>query len=119
MKGITIKTLLLERGIQQKDIADKLGVSKQVLSAALVTDDVRSSLIEGVAAVLGMQVSELYGELRGPSVSANNGGTVVTGNYLNTQIDKFLDLLKEKDVQTARFQKEIDTLLDIIKEIKG
>ena len=119
MKGIRIKSILLERGVQQKDIADKLGMSKQTLSAALSTDDVRSSLIEGIAKYLNVPVSEIYGEHSGTTVSAAAGGTAVagSGNTINAQIDKFLDLLKEKDVQISRFQTEIDSFLEIIRQL--
>lgn len=118
MKGNKIRSILVEKGVQQKIIADQLGISKQTLSAALATDDVRSSLVEGVAAALNIPVAEIYGERLTPSVSAAAGGTAVagSGNTINAQIGKFLDLLKEKDVQIGRFQSEIDTLLEILKQ---
>lgn len=117
MNGIRIKTLLLEKGVQQKDIADKLGISKQNFSAALSSDDIRSSLIENIAAILGVSVASIYGEDGGPSANAVNNSTAIAGNSnaFNAQLDKCLDLLKEKDVQVARFQSEIETLLEIIK----
>ena len=120
MKGTRLKALLVSHGVQQKELAKILGIKKQTLSAALDSDDVRSSLVEGVATTLGVPISAIYGE-DSPSASAGNGGTAIagSGNHLNTQVDKFLDLLKEKDVQLARSQGEIDKLLDIVgKKVK-
>lgn len=117
MNGIRIKTLLLEKGVQQKDIADKLGVSKQNFNAALSSDDIRSSLVENIAAILGVSIASMYGEECGLSANAVNNSTAIAGNanMVNEQVNKCLDLLKEKDVQVARFQSEIETLLEIIK----
>lgn len=119
MKGIKIRSMLLARGVQQKAIADYLGMSKQTLSAALSTDDVRSSLIEAIADFLNISVAEVYGESAAPTASAAAGGTAVagSGNTINAQIDKFLDLLKEKDVQIGKFQDEISDLIATIKQL--
>lgn len=119
MKGNKIRSILIEKGVQQKAIADYLGISKQTLSAALSIDDVRSSLIEGIADYLDIPVSEIYGEHARTTVSAAAGGTAVagSGNTINAQIDKFLDLLKEKDVQIGKFQDEISDLIATIKQL--
>ena len=119
MKGISIKKIILERGISQVELAKKLDMPARNLSAALSTDDVRSSLIEGVAAALNIPVAEIYGEPAGLSASAAAGGTAVagSGNTINAQIDKFLDLLKEKDVQICKFQDEITDLIATIKQL--
>jgi len=110
MKGISIKKIIMEKGVTQAELAKALSMPARNLSAALSTDDVRSSLIEGIAEVLNIPVSEIYGEAAAPTAKAGAGGTAIagSGNTINPQIDKCLDLLKEKDVQ-------IEKLLDIIK----
>lgn len=119
MKGVSIKKIILDKGVSQVELAKALSMPARNLSAALSTEDVRSSLIEGVAAVLNIPVSEIYGERSGTTVSAAAGGTAVagSGNTINAQIDKFLDLLKEKDVQIGKFQDEISDLIATIKQL--
>ena len=118
MKGATIKKLMIDKGLTQTELAKGLNMPTRNLSAALSTEDVRSSLVEGVAQVLKVPVSWIYGETPTfPTANAFNNSTAIAGNSntLSEQLDKCLDLLKEKDVQFARFQHEIETLLDIIK----
>lgn len=118
MKGATIKKLMIDKGLTQAELAKGLGIPPRNLSAALSTEDVRSSLIEGIAQVLSLPVSSIYGEApASPTANAINNSTAIAGNanLLNQQLDKCLDLLKEKDLQVSRFQSEIETLLDIIK----
>ena len=118
MEGKQLKAFLVSRGVQQKDLSNFLGVPKQTISAALGSDDIRSSLLEKVAAMLNVPISQLYGETGPTFANAAEGGTAIagSGNNLNVQVDKFLDLLKEKDVQLARSQGEIDKLLDLLKD---
>lgn len=117
MKGSELKQAITRCGAKQAEVARRLGESQQNFSAALAVEDVRSSLIERVAVALEMPVSFFYGEGGGPSANAFNNSTAIAGNanLLNQQLDKCLDLLKEKDIQVSRFQSEIETLLDIIK----
>ena len=117
MKGIELKQAITRCGVKQSEVARRLGESQQNFSAALSIEDVRSSLIERVAAALDVPVSFFYGEGCGPSANAVNNSTAIAGNanMVNEQVNKCLDLLKEKDVQVARFQSEIETLLEIIK----
>ena len=119
MRGSTLKTVILKHGYRQIDVARRLNESQQNFSSMLNAEDVRSSLIERISEALGIPVHELYGEPAGPSASAAAGGTAVagSGNTINAQIDKFLDLLKEKDVQIGKFQDEISDLIATIKKL--
>jgi len=119
MKGAVIKKLMIDMGISQTDLAKRLGMPARNLSNTLSTDDVRSSFIESVAGALNLPISALYGEDSSLSACiAGNGGTAIagSGNNLNTQVDKFLDLLKEKDVQLARAQNEVDRLISLLEK---
>lgn len=46
MTGAELKSILARNGLQQKDIADMLNMSKQNISAALKVKDVRTGLLE-------------------------------------------------------------------------
>ena len=117
MKGSELKTLIMRHGYRQIDVARKLDESQQSFNSMLSSEDVKSSIIERVAAALNVPISVIYGEDGSPSANAVNNSTAIAGNSnaFNAQLDKCLDLLKEKDVQVARFQSEIETLLEIIK----
>ena len=116
MRGAVIKKIMIDMGINQTDLAKKLSMPVRNLSNTLAADDVRSSFVEGVAIALNVPISALYGEESSPSARAGDGGTAIAGsiNNLNVQVDKFLDLLKEKDLQLARAQGEIDKLLEML-----
>ncbi len=119
MRGSTIKTIIQKHGYRQIEVARKLNESQQNFSSMLNAEDVRSSLIERISEVLGIPIHEMYGEIVAPTASAAAGGTAVagSGNTINAQIDKFLDLLKEKDVQIGKFQDEISDLIATIKQL--
>lgn len=118
MKGAVVKKIMIDMGINQTDLAKKLGMPVRNLSNTLATDDVRSSFVEGVAIALNIPISQLYGEAGSTFANAAEGGTAIagSGNNLNVQVDKFLDLLKEKDIQLARSQGEIDKLLEMLND---
>lgn len=61
MKGIEIKEFLRTRGWSVAKIAELIGESRQNLSNMLGKDDVRTGLIERIAAVTGIPVLEFYG----------------------------------------------------------
>lgn len=60
MKGIDIKKAITERGLTITEVAAAIGKSQQTLSAALATDDVKTSLVEQIADYLGEPVSFFY-----------------------------------------------------------
>ena len=108
MKGTALKTVIQKHGYRQVEVAKRLNESQQNFSSMLNADDVRSSLIERISEALSIPVSVIYGETV-TSISANNGIAAINSpGVVNGQVDKCLDLLKEKDVQ-------IEKLLDIIK----
>ena len=63
MTGESLKKVLLSLNVSQTDIAKKLGLSQQSFNQMLSASDVKSSLIERVAAAIGMSISKLYGLL--------------------------------------------------------
>lgn len=74
MNGRKIRDLLYARDIRISAAAASIGESQQNFSAMLNSKDVKSSVVERLAAALGMPVSELYGE-RAHAVSVNSNNT--------------------------------------------
>lgn len=62
MTGEEIRLKLLQMGIQQQDLAEKLGMSKQNFSAALKVKSVKSDFIESLCKLLGLSIGEFYSE---------------------------------------------------------
>lgn len=118
MRGSDLKILLMRLGFTQASIAEKLGISQQNFNSNLRSEDVKSSIIEKIAATAGVPISALYGEVEAPG-SANaigNNNTAVAGNNNSLNAEKLLDLLREKDIQMARYQDQIDRVLTIIEK---
>lgn len=114
MKGETLKIILLKNGIKQSEVARLIGDSQQKFNAALNSDDVKSSLIEKIAAALGMPIGQLYGESVATTVTGSTAivGNGNKGNSLNANESRLLSLLEEKDRQIAR-------LLDLLQAAGG
>lgn len=111
MKGIEVKKILQENGVSVAHCARILGLSQQNLSAALSKDDIRTGLLEDIAAVIGKDVPFFYGVSSAPSATANgNGSTAVAGNRNKVNSEQFVQLLTKKDEQ-------IDRLLQIIESL--
>ena len=117
MTGTALKAFLMRSGKTQSDVANIIGETKQNFNSFLRSDDLRSSVIERVAMALHVPVSTIYGEPAKPSMVVGDNSINNSGNIINGQIDKCLDLLKEKDVQFARFQDEISDLIATIKQL--
>ena len=62
MTGEEIRLKLLQMGIQQQDLAEKLGMSKQNFSAALKVKSVESDFIASLGERLGLSIGEFYSE---------------------------------------------------------
>lgn len=63
MEGKTLKAKIKAKKIKLKDVAAGLGMSPQNFQAVLNSPDVRSSIIERVAKVIGEPVCYFYNEL--------------------------------------------------------
>lgn len=80
MKGIDLKNFLAGRGFSVSKVASLLNESKQNMSAALSKDDIKTGLVERIAAATGIPVLEFYGgpssegcSVSGESNIVNNG----------------------------------------------
>jgi len=112
MKGLQVKKILQENGVSVAHCARILGISQQNLSAALSKDDIRTGLLEDIAAIIGKDVPFFYGvDSSGCTASASgDGSTAVAGNRNNVNSERFVQLLAKKDEQ-------IDRLLSIIESL--
>lgn len=113
MEGEKIKEVLRQRGKSMSQLARHLNISQQTLSAALQGDDVRTSLMEGAADLLGESPAYFYtGENSGTAVVGTANQSTVIGKQESLTAVRVLERqLEIKDAQ-------IDKLIDIIRTQK-
>ena len=70
MTGKELKTLISDCGVSQSEIARRLGMSQQSFNQCMIVKDVKSGLLEKVAAVLGVDMSFFY-PIKGNNVVAS------------------------------------------------
>ena len=118
MNGESIKIVIRRYGKTQTAVAKIIGESPQNLGSMLEARDVKSSLVERIAAALNISIGELYGEADMPISSASASGQsaaiVGNGNNLNANEARLRGLLEEKDRQIAKQQSQISKLLDML-----
>ena len=114
MSGDDLKNILRRCGKTQAAVAAAIGESPQNLGSALSSKDIKSSMVERVAAALGMTIGQLYGESVATTVAGSTSivGNGNKGNSLNANENRLLALLEEKDRQIAR-------LLDLLQAAAG
>lgn len=103
------------------EVARRIGTTQQNLTCSLSKDDIRTGLLERVAAAMGKPLAFFYGEAFGAvqNVTGNNN-TQVSGNSNTITSDAaMLALLKMKDEQltmamnqTSKAQEQMDRVLD-------
>lgn len=72
MNGQQIRLFMQEHRLRVGEVANVLGITQQTFSATLKSEDVKSSVVERIAAYAGVPVSALYGETAGTSYNSNN-----------------------------------------------
>lgn len=122
MKGETVKNIILGMEYNVAQVAEMIGTSQQNLASALKHEDVRSGLLEKIAAALNVPLSTFYGGAFGPVQSVGDNNTQVTqvaGNYSGASDSDVLELLKMKDEQllltikqVSKAQEQMDRVLD-------
>ena len=122
MKGETVKNIILGMEYNVAQVAEMIGTSQQNLASALKHEDVRSGLLEKIAAALKVPLSTFYGGAFGPVQSVGDNNTQVTqvaGNYSGAPDSDVLELLKMKDEQllltikqVSKAQEQMDRVLD-------
>lgn len=122
MKGILLKNFLAGKGYNVSEVARLLGLSQQTLSAALGSEDVKSSLVERISSVVGVPLSELYGEKSSISATMHGGSgnrmMTGTGNVMNGGNAELIAALKEQiETLKAIIEKKNDDLKDANEKI--
>ena len=112
MKGIDIKAEIKRSGKTLTEVAAALGESQQNLNAALTKDDVRTSLLERIAAYLGKPIGYFYGEGNTATASGEGSTAVAGGNVINDSV--LIDEIAAQRKLTAMAMEQNGQLLRII-----
>ena len=103
MTGEKVKALIIGRGYNVAQVAEMIGTSQQNLAANLKHTDVRSGLLEKIAAALGLPLASFYGESFGTvqTVTGNNNTQVAgsSNTVASSDAGVVFQLLKMKDEQ--------------------
>ena len=98
MTGEQLKTIIEKSGYTQRELAGRLGMPPQSWTRILKSKDVKSGLLEQLAAIFGVGVGELYGET----------DTLIYDNRLleairtrDSQIDRLIALVEQQTLQSA------------------
>ena len=133
MKGIILKNFLAGKGYNVSEVARLLGLSQQTLSAALGSEDVKSSLVERISSVVGVPLSELYGEKSSISATMHGGsgnrmmtgtGNVVNGGNaeliaaLKEQIETLKAIIEKKNDDLKDANEKINKLIDLLQKLR-
>ena len=132
MKGIILKNFLAGKGYNVSEVARLLGLSQQTLSAALGSEDVKSSLVERISSVVGVPLSELYGEKSsisatmhggsGNRMQAGTGNVMSSGNAelvaaLKEQIETLKGIIAEKNAELKDANEKINKFIDLLNKV--
>ena len=132
MKGIILKNFLAGKGYNVSEVARLLGLSQQTLSAALGSEDVKSSLVERISSVVGVPLSELYGEKSSISATMHGGNgnrlQAGTGNVmgdgsselvatLKGEIEMLKGIIAEKNADLKDANEKINKFIDLLNKV--
>lgn len=132
MKGIILKNFLAGKGYNVSEVARLLGLSQQTLSAALGSEDVKSSLVERISSVVGVPLSELYGEKSSISATMHGGSgnrmMTGTGNVmgdgsselvatLKGEIEMLKGIIAEKNAELKDANEKINKFIDLLNKV--
>lgn len=102
MTGEKVKALIIGRGYNVAQVAEMIGTSQQNLAASLKHTDVRSGLLEKIAAAIGVPLAAFYGDTFGTIQTAtgnNNTQVVGSSNTVTSEGGAVFELLRLKDEQ--------------------
>ena len=101
MTGAQLKYEIKKRGYTQKVVAERIGKTPQNLGNILANDDVSSSVMEAIAAAMGVSVADFY-----------QSGDKNIDNECDTRL---LDIIQARDRQLDKCQEQLDKLIAILK----
>ena len=105
MTGKELKTKLSACGVSQSEIARRLDMSQQSFNQSLIVNDVKSGLLERIAAAIGVDMSFFYPSEGNNAVASGDNSvaaiqsTVTQGDskVLQERINGLQKLLQEKE----------------------
>ena len=113
MDGAHIKKIIKDRGISLRELANRVGMTNQNLSALLAKTDIKTGLLERVAEAIGMTPAEIYGGV--PTASASDHSTAFVGNGNN--VGSTDGLLEKAMEDNSRLIEQNTRLLGIIEQL--
>ena len=118
MKGLAIKKILEDYGLTQTKVSQLLEMSQQNLSAALSSEDVKTGLVERIAAVTGIPVATFFGDAvtaTGTNATAIKG----SGNNVAAGQQLFLEEIAAQRRVTESVIEQNGKLLEIVGQLAG
>ena len=105
MTGKELKTKLSACGVSQSEIARRLDMSQQSFNQSLIVNDVKSGLLERIAAAIGVDMSFFYPTESNNAVASGDGSvaaiqstvTQCDSKVLQERINCLEKLLEEKE----------------------
>lgn len=132
MRGVVLKNLLAGKGYSVSEVARRIGMSQQTLSAALSSEDVKSSLVERIASAVDTPISEMYGEKSSISATmqGGNGNRMMTGvgnvmgdvnselvAALKGEIEMLKGIIAEKNADQKDANEKINKFIDLLNKV--
>lgn len=125
MTGREFKVKLDNLGVKYSELAAKLEMSQQALSAAFIVKDVKTGFVERVASALDIPASSFYNDgVQTPTITVNapnrNSAPVNAGNgtQMVTSDAKMMEAINTLIAQNAKKDEQIDRLLAILEKNK-
>lgn len=114
MTGKELKARLKRTGKTMTEIGALAGMSSQSLNQVFNAQDVKSGIVEALAAGLGLSVAELYGVPAGDicTTTTGNNNVTLTGTGNTNNAADCSALLAAKDEQINRLLGIIEKLAD-------
>lgn len=132
MRGVVLKNHLAGKGYSVSEVARRIGMSQQTLSAALSSEDVKSSLVERIASAVDTPISEMYGEKSSISATMHGGNgnrlQAGTGNImgdgdselvatLKGEIEMLKGIIAEKNADLKDANEKINKFIDLLNKV--
>lgn len=132
MRGVVLKNLLAGKGYSVSEVARRIGMSQQALSAALSSEDVKSSLVERISSAVDTPISEMYGERSSISATmqGGNGNRMMTGvgnvmgdgnselvTALKGEIEMLKAIIEEKNADLKDANGKINKFIDLMQRM--
>lgn len=105
MNGETLKNYARNHGYGNNRLAASMGITSQNLSQQLAKDDIRTSLLERVAAVIGVSPADIYGGNTTNSTSIVGIGSVTDNALLEKAMQENARLIEQNSRLIAIIEK--------------